>query len=418
MTKIIDTQAVRNSAAEKICFHGAKVHVWHKGVAIQKEAMEQIGQTSRLPFVNAMAVMPDAHYGMGASIGTVIHTVGAVIPSAVGVDIGCGVLAFKTDITADDLAGSEEDLRQYIMANIPTGRTENGGAMDIGKWGTNRDIPKVLSKTRSDTVNDYSLLMNDGFQNLVHPHVEEHLGTLGTGNHFIEVARDEDDFLWILVHSGSRGPGAKIASYWMRAAKEMCRRWFVPLEDWDLAYIPSFTPQFGHYWKHTHWAVNYAALNRRIMALLTFSALRNFSKMSGRVKLEIDTSHNFIEGYRAFGKKGFLTRKGASKSEKGQLSVMPGSMGTKSYIVEGLGNHLAMDSCSHGAGRIMSRNKARGTFSVEDHTRATEGVYCDKTQTTLDETPAAYKDIDAVLAAQSDLVEVKSTLRAFINIKG
>lgn len=398
---------------------GCNIFDWSGDVNIQPEAWEQIERTSRLPFVNVMAVMPDAHFGLGASIGTVIHTVGAAIPSAVGVDIGCGILAYQTDVHVTDIAGKEEALRAYIQETIPTGRTANGAAADEGKWGTKFKVPSVLMDERLDITGKYEAML-ENYPKLVHKYVHAHLGTLGSGNHFIEIAVSTKGMLWILVHSGSRGPGAKLAMHWMRRAKELCNQWFVQLEDPDLAYIPSSHPEFSDYWDHTKWAVEYAALNRRMMADLAFQALCKFSGTGPdtRVVQAIDTSHNFIESYTAFGKTGYLTRKGASKSAKGQLSVMPGSMGTKSYIVEGKGHVLSMNSCSHGAGRMMSRREARRQFSLEDHITATEGVFCKKTDDVIDETPMAYKDIDNVLAAQDDLVTVQYTLKAVINVKG
>lgn len=396
--------------------YAAHVYDWTGDVPVEDQARAQIARVSRLPFVTQMAVMPDCHYGMGATIGTIIKTEGAIIPAAVGVDIGCGILGYRTDISRGEILGKEDALRQYIQETIPNGRTANGAEGDVGKWGTKYKAPQIVLNAISDLLPEYEMLTDgrDCLSPLKHPFVKDHLGTLGTGNHFIEIAVDEADILWVLVHSGSRGPGAKFANHWMKVAKALSKQWHIPLEDPDLAYLPVGTDEFRNYWDHTMWALKYAARSRHIMATLAFEALQKFTALGGSVIQKVDTSHNYVEGKAGV----FTTRKGASKALVGELSVMPGSMGTRSYIVEGKSNPKSLFSCSHGAGRSMSRSQAKKSFTLDDHLKATDGVYCRKDEGVLDETPGAYKDIDMVLAQQDELVTVKHTLKALVNVKG
>lgn len=414
--------------------HAAPIFDWTGDIPVEDSARQQIAQVSYLPFVKKVAVMPDCHFGMGATIGTIIETEGALIPAAVGVDIGCGITAFPMmGVTRDYIVGKEEAIRQYIQMHIPNGRTDEGGGKDVGKWGTTYDMPdividsldgKVLSSSRS--FNGLHGAYNDLINSFVdagvsekavrHPHIRNHLGTLGTGNHFIEIVADQFDDLWVLVHSGSRGPGAKLANWAMKKAKEIAKAYHLNLPNPDLAYLVEGTPEFDLYRKSVEWATEYAKQNRWIMTMLTVDAVEKFTGLS--VPRDpanwTNTSHNWIEKTR----NGYLTRKGASKAVRGEYSVMPGSMGARSYLVEGKSNPSSLFSCSHGAGRAMSRTQALKTFTLDDHIKATEGVFCRKDEGVLDETRDAYKDIDQVLAQQSELVDVVHTFSAIINVKG
>lgn len=414
--------------------HAAPIFDWTGDIPVEDAARQQIAQVSYLPFVKKVAVMPDCHYGMGATIGTIIETEGALVPAAVGVDIGCGITAFPLlGLTRDDILGKEEAIRQYIQQRIPNGRTDNGGGKDVGKWGTTYDMPqivvehlygKVPSSSRSfgglhEAYGELiALFESEGFErkHVEHPYIRDHLGTLGTGNHFIEIVADELDNLWVLVHSGSRGPGAKLANWAMKKAKEIAKSYHLNLPNPDLAYLVEGTPEFHLYRSSVEWATEYAKANRWIMTMLTCDAIEHITRYSiPRDPANwTNTSHNWIEKTR----NGYLTRKGASKAVRGEYSVMPGSMGARSYLVEGKSNPQSLFSCSHGAGRAMSRTQALKTFTLDDHIKATEGLFCRKDEGVLDETTGAYKDIDQVLAQQSELVDVVHTFSAIINVKG
>ncbi len=409
--------------------YAAHIFDWTGDIPVEDQARQQIAQVSYLPFVKKVAVMPDCHFGMGATIGTIIETEGALIPAAVGVDIGCGITAFPLiGITRDVIAGKEEAIRQYIQQHIPNGRTDNGGGKDVGKWGTTYEMPDIVIDElgsfpeKPGLAFAYSCLLDDfeeaGYARkaVEHPFIREHLGTLGTGNHFIEIVCDELDDLWVLVHSGSRGPGAKLANWAMKKAKEVAKAYHLNLPNPDLAYLVEGTVEFDLYRRSVEWATEYAKQNRWIMTMLTCDAIEAITRYSIPRKMDhwTNTSHNWIEKTR----NGYLTRKGASKAVRGEYSVMPGSMGARSYLVEGKSNPQSLFSCSHGAGRAMSRTAALKTFTLDDHIKATEGIFCRKDEGVLDETRDAYKDIDAVLAQQSELVDVVRTFSAIINVKG
>lgn len=394
------------------------VKMWTKGVPVEDDAKAQLMRTARLPFIHKwVAAMPDVHVGMGATVGSVIPTNGAVIPAAVGVDLGCGMMAVQTSLRAEDLPETLDNIRGRVEHAVPHGRSDNGGANDVGGW---------RGKAPTSVQHSWSAL-SVGFTSLVsrHPKIAkcnnlDHLGTLGTGNHFIELCLDEQDRVWVMLHSGSRGVGNRIGSHFIRLAKEDMKRWFINLPDKDLSYFPEGTEHFSEYCKAVGWAQDYARLNREIMMAAVLDVLRKSPELPPFEQLDtaVNCHHNYIANERHYGERVWVTRKGAVRAGLGDLGIIPGSMGAKSYIVRGKGNRESFCSCSHGAGRKMSRTEARKTFTVEDHQRATEGISCRKDEGVLDETPAAYKDIDDVMAAQSDLVDVVHTLRQVMCVKG
>lgn len=391
---------------------GAPIKAWTDGVQVEDAALKQLHNASRLPFLyKHIAVMPDVHWGMGATVGSVIATQGAIIPAAVGVDIGCGMMAVKTNLSASDLPDNLLDVRSAIEKAVPHGRTDNGGANDRGAWGEPR------------FGNWYAPLMKICDK---HPKLEKpaqrsgrHIGTLGTGNHFIEVCLDESQSVWVMLHSGSRGIGNSIGSYFIEKAKEDMRRWFINLPDVDLAYLPQGSENFKDYVEAVHWAQGFALTNRETMMAASLAA---FSESLGRPvetgAVAVNCHHNYVSWESHFGKNVMVTRKGAVRAREGDLGIIPGSMGAKSFIVRGKGNADSFHSCSHGAGRAMSRGDARRRFTLEDHAKATEGVECRKDAEVIDETPAAYKSIDAVMAAQTDLVDIVHTLKQVVCVKG
>jgi tRNA-splicing ligase RtcB len=394
------------------------IKAWIDGVELEDAARQQLLNVASMPFVHKhIAVMPDVHWGMGATVGSVIPTVGAIIPAAVGVDIGCGMMAVKTSLKAKDLPDNLFAVRSSIEMAVPHGRSDNGGANDKGR---HTDIPtSVMSKFAS---------MSGGLAEIVtkHEKIERasegciaHLGTLGTGNHFIEICLDENQDVWIMLHSGSRGIGNKIGSYFIEKAKEDMRRWFINLPDVDLAYIPEGSELFADYMKALHWAQSFALANREIMMELVISAIvKSLGRPFETSLMAVNCHHNYVSKEHHFGKNVWLTRKGAVRARLGDLGIIPGSMGVQSYIVCGKGNEDSFCSCSHGAGRRMSRTAAAKKYTVEDHIQATMGVECRKDKDVIDETPMAYKSIDAVMAAQSDLVEIVHTLKQVVCIKG
>lgn len=390
------------------------IRMWTKGVPVEEQALDQLRNVASMPFVfKHVAVMPDVHWGMGATVGSVIATKGAIIPAAVGVDIGCGMMAVRTSLTASDLPDNLHAIRSAIEAAVPHGRSDNGGINDIGA----RREPVTLSRPMAERLDKIVSK---------HPKIGQaagraafHAGTLGTGNHFIEICLDEEQRVWVMLHSGSRGIGNRIGSHFIQLAKEDMRRWFINLPDADLAYIPDGSQLFGDYREAVEWAQQYARLNRELMMELTLIAL---SAELGRTfesgEQAVNCHHNYVAWERHFGENVMLTRKGAVSAKEGELGIIPGSMGAKSFIVRGKGNRESFCSCSHGAGRTMSRTEAKKRFSLEDHARATDGVECRKDEDVLDETPQAYKSIDAVMAAQASLVDIVFTLKQVVCVKG
>jgi tRNA-splicing ligase RtcB len=394
----------------------APIKAWTRGVPIEGAALTQLRNVASLPFIHShVAVMPDVHWGMGATVGSVIATRGAIIPAAVGVDIGCGMSASRTSIRAEHLPDSLADLRSDIEAAVPHGRTDNGGRNDVGAWQTE---PPAGAAARWAELEAGYLAVVDKHPKAAHPRGPGHLGTLGTGNHFIELCLDEDGWVWVMLHSGSRGVGNRFGSYFIERAKHEMRRWFINLPDQDLAYFPEGSEGFGDYFKAVSWAQRYARANREVMMGEVLAVLaRRFPDLA-TTQTAVNCHHNYVTRERHFGADVFVTRKGAVRAGDGELGIIPGSMGARSFIVRGKGNRDSFCTCSHGAGRAMSRNEARRRFTVEDHVAATRGVECRKDDSVIDETPMAYKDIDAVMAAQSDLVEIVHTLRQVVCVKG
>lgn len=394
------------------------IKMWTQGVQVEDAAMAQLNAVAGLPFVTPhVAVMPDVHAGKGSTVGSVIPMSGAVVPAVVGVDIGCGMCAVRTNLTSRDLPESLASLRSRIEASVPHGRTDDGGRNDRGRWGS---VPQAVSDAWS--------ALRSGWDSIVakHPKVHgrsgvtaEHLGTLGTGNHFIEVCLDESDRVWVMLHSGSRGVGNRIGSYFIEKAKEEMAKYFINLPDKDLSYLPEGSSLFNDYVESVGWAQDYAAVNRRLMLSAVVQAMSIELRPGFQLTDEaVNCHHNYISKEHHFGKNVWVARKGAVSAREGQLGIIPGSMGTRSYIVRGKGNKDSLCSCSHGAGRRMSRTEAQRVFTVEDHIAATAGIECRKDRDVVDETPMAYKDIDAVMEAQADLVEVVHTLKQVLCVKG
>lgn len=393
------------------------VKAWVRGVPVEDAAHQQLVNIANMPFIYKwVAAMPDVHLGKGATIGSVIPTDKAIIPAAVGVDIGCGMAAHRTSLTASDLPDSLSAMRSLIEDCVPHGRTDNGGPNDCGAWG---ELPGPHTDAWLGLVGGYDAIIKK------HPGIvrrgatETHLGTLGTGNHFIEVCLDQDDRVWVMLHSGSRGVGNRIGSYFITKAKELMEMFLTELPDKDLAFIPVEHPLFADYVEAVGWAQDFARINRELMMGATLQAIQHaLGRPFVTDEEAVECHHNYIARENHYGKNVWVTRKGAVRARKGDLGIIPGSMGARSYIVEGLGNPESFHSCSHGAGRAMSRTEARRRFTLEDHAKATEGVECRKDSAVIDETPMAYKSIDAVMEAQKDLVRIKSTLRQVLCVKG
>ena len=388
---------------------GKFVKAWKQGVPFDNNTIEQLIQTAKLPFVyKYVAAMPDAHLGNGSTIGTVLPSIDAICPAAVGVDIGCGMIAQKIK---DPFIGGDRGLwRPTIERVVPNGRTNGGGDGDRGAWhNVPKDIQAVWDK---EFVAEYEVICNEN-PGIKHARGPNHLGTLGTGNHFIELSVDEAGDIWIVLHSGSRGLGNKIGSYFSRLAVELCEQYYVKLPSKDLAFIPKGVPEFKRYTAAVKFAQNYAWWNRIIMLQRIMDAL-GFQPDGEPVHCH----HNYISWERHYGQNIMVTRKGAVRADTGMLGIIPGSMGARTYIVRGLGNRDSFCSCSHGAGRKMSRTQAKRELTLAGLELDTAGVDCDKTQGVLDEAPQAYKDIEAVMAAQTDLVEPIARLKQFLCVKG
>ncbi len=417
-----DRLRARAEAGETVyevdCPEGAApIKRWTRGVPVEDAALRQLSNVARLPFIHGwVAAMPDVHWGMGATVGSVIPTAGAIIPAAVGVDIGCGMMAVQTSLKATDLPDSLAHVRAEIERAVPHGRTSGGRRGDRGAW---HDIPTKVGK-KWDGLRDRFETICDKHPKVANSNHVNHLGTLGTGNHFVEVCLDESQQVWVMLHSGSRGVGNRIGSHFIALAKEDMRRWFINLPDENLAYFPEGTEHFLDYVEAVSWAQDFARQNRELMMEAALGALaqaHGIPAFEARLKA-VNCHHNYVAREHHFGKDVFVTRKGAVRAGEGEYGIIPGSMGARSYIVRGKGNPESFCSCSHGAGRAMSRSEAKRRFTVEDHKKATEGIECRKDEGVIDETPAAYKPIDAVMAAQADLVEVVHTLRQVICIKG
>src|SRR5262252_5686132 len=368
------------------------VKAWTRGVPVEEQAREQLRNVASLPFVfKHVAVMPDVHWGMGATVGSVIATKGAIVPAAVGVDIGCGMVAAKLPLVASQLPDNLAGVRSTIEVAVPHGRTDYGGANDRGAWG---DPPPAVREVMGDNAplrtQLHSIVEKHEKLRRASARAPNHLATLGTGNHFIEVCLDEADRVWVMLHSGSRGIGNAIGSYFIERAKQHMHRWFINLPDADLAYLPEGTNDFDDYVEAVGWAQDFAMANRQIMLRATVQALyRTLGHEAAEPEIEVvNCHHDYVVKENHFGQNVLVTRKGAVRAREGDLRIIPGSMGARSFIVRGKGNPESFHSCSHGAGRKMSRAAAKKTFTVEDHKRMTEGVECRKDKEVIDESPA------------------------------
>jgi tRNA-splicing ligase RtcB len=392
------------------------IKAWTRGVPFEPEAEAQLRKVASLPFIHQwVAVMPDVHAGIGATVGSVIASRRAVIPAAVGVDIGCGMMAVKTSLRADQLPDDLRPLRLAIEAAVPHGRTAQGGKNDRGAHG---HVPARVATAWAELQPGYERIVRDHESAQGAQRVNQ-LGTLGTGNHFIEICLDESNAVWVMLHSGSRGVGNRIGSYFIERAKAEMRRWMINLPDQDLAYLPQGSELFDDYLHAVEWAQQYAAKNRELMMHASLLALRSTGLPEFTAHLEaVNCHHNYVSFEHHYGENVIVTRKGAVRARLGELGIIPGSMGAKSFIVRGKGNAESFHSCSHGAGRAMSRTKAKKVFTLEDHAAATAGVECRKDADVIDETPGAYKAIDDVMAAQADLVDVVYTLKQIVCVKG
>jgi tRNA-splicing ligase RtcB len=375
---------------------------------VEQQAQQQILNTARMPFVfEHVAVMPDCHYGKGATVGTVLPTIGAIIPAAVGVDIGCGMIAVRTPLRRSDVPTTT--VRAGIERRIPMSAGRNNSALSITAAARVNQLEALASETsaRPDAFDRQWRLS---------------LGTLGGGNHFIELAEDTAGSVWLTLHSGSRGVGNKIGNHFIKVAQEFCRKEGVTLPDRDLAYLPEKHPAFADYMTHLHWAQQFALHNRNEMmdrVLMEVAHAVGGSGSPDRLEIQrINSHHNFTQQETHFGKTVWVTRKGAIQARRDMWAMIPGSMGTRSYIIVGKEHPLSFHSAPHGAGRRYSRTKARALFTMDDLSRAMQGIEYRRSKELLDEIPGAYKDIDQVMEYARDLVEVKYVLKQFVNVKG
>jgi tRNA-splicing ligase RtcB len=381
---------------------------------LEPEAQEQAARTSRLPFIDGhVALMPDAHFGMGSTVGSVIPTRGAVIPAAVGVDIGCGMIALNTLLTSKDLPEDLSSLMPLFEDRIPAGLGK--GRIKDGYRDNMIDMGKKLTLSSSFIFMDQKLRATSRAQ----------MGSLGSGNHFVEVCLDEEDTVWIVLHSGSRGVGNKLAGQHIKVAKGLMKEYFITLEDPDLAYLVAGTPEFEAYIADMLWSQDYALANREAMmdeAVKSLFEVVGLDMTWPEKKMErINCHHNFTQQENIGGGRNvWLTRKGAISARHNERGVIPGSMGTSSYITAGLGNPASYFSCSHGAGRVMSRSRAHRELTLESLDAAMEGKVWNRNKgaALIDESPAAYKDIDQVMEDQKDLVTIVHTLHQIVNYKG
>ncbi len=398
---------------------GKPVKMWTQGVPVEPEAKQQLEKLAQLPFVfHHVAVMPDVHVGKGSTIGSVIPTLGAVIPAAVGVDIGCGMMAAKTTLRAADLPDNLHGLRSAIEQAVPHGmspKTRSHKGRDVGSW---NNPPPPVDAGWARLKGEFDAICRK-YPKLRGTNSYKHLGTLGSGNHFVEVCLDEEGFVWVMLHSGSRGVGNAIGTHFIELARQDMRRHQVKLPDQDLAYLEEGTEHYDDYVEAVGWAQKFARINREVMMHNVIRAMREVIPLAFETHVEaVNCHHNYVQKEKHFGKDVFVTRKGAVSAREGELGIIPGSMGAKSFIVRGKGNPESFNSCSHGAGRVMSRTEAKRRFTKADVERATQGVESRKDEGVIDEIPMAYKDIDAVMHAQRDLVEVVHTLKQIVCVKG
>ena len=393
----------------------AVIKAWTRGVPVEEAAKQQLRNIAGLPFVyRHVAAMPDVHFGRGATVGSVIATRGAIIPAAVGVDIGCGMMAVRTSLTAERLPDNLASVRDAIERAVP-----HGGVGLKGGW--KDGVPnRVGNRFYQSGLAEGLTALEDKHPAIRGANSVVHLGTLGGGNHFIEICLDEADRVWVMLHSGSRGVGNRIGTFFIQEARKHLEKQVLghALPDKDLAYFTEGDDLFEDYMAAVLWAQEFAAVNREVMMERILDALRKQLPRFKTEKLAVNCHHNYVAREQHFGEQVWVTRKGAVRAGEGELGIIPGSMGARSFIVRGRGAADSFHSCSHGAGRKMSRGEAKRTFTLKDHRQATEGVECRKDEGVIDETPGAYKDIDAVMAAQADLVDVVHTLKQVVCVKG
>lgn len=389
------------------------IRMWADPNTVEAQAMQQLRNVSSLPWIKGLAVMPDVHFGKGATVGSVIAMENAICPAAVGVDIGCGMSAVRTSLVADELPDDLSGLRSRIESMIPVGRNMHDSEVNVRRLHGFKTMDfDDLWSTFGQTAETF----HSGTDR-----VGRQLGTLGGGNHFIEFCIDEGGVVWLMLHSGSRNIGKELAEYHIGIAQALTHN--QGIVDRDLAVFMSGTPQMDAYRRDLYWAQSYAKVNRAIMMRLFQDVVRQeFDTEFGARKVafdeEISCHHNYVSEERYDDLDLLVTRKGAIRAGSGDLGIIPGSMGTGSYIVRGLGNEKAFNSASHGAGRKMSRGAAKRTFTVEDFAEQTAGVECRKDAGVVDEIPGAYKDITQVMDQQSDLVEVIAKLKQLVCVKG
>ncbi len=387
---------------KKIVDARVPVKIWSDDV--EPDALKQLKNIAALPFVfKHVAAMPDVHLGKGATVGSVIATEGAVVPAAVGVDIGCGMCAVKLEgVKSSRLDGKLSELRSNIERSVPVGFNENrdpdGRAREWKRWADFDGLHKKVQDLKGKALRQ--------------------LGSLGGGNHFIEVCLDSEDNVWVMLHSGSRNIGKSLAERHIDSAKGLMKKMFVSLPDPDLAYFAQGTPEYDAYLRDLLWAQDYALMNREIMMARVLDQVGRSLGVEPKAELSVNCHHNFAVPETHFGREVMVTRKGAVRARKGDMGIIPGSMGTKSYIVRGKGEPESFESCSHGAGRTMSRNEARRRFGVGDLKRMTQGVECRKDEGVVDEIPAAYKPIETVMSNQKDLVEIVAEIKQVLCVKG
>lgn len=375
---------------------------------LEDNTKQQAITTSTMPFVTPhLALMPDAHLGKGATVGSVIPTKGAIMPAAVGVDIGCGMIAVKTQFTKDDLAGLDKAvLRHSIERSIP-----------LSAGHSNRELTATAAK-RADELTELAGDRIDFYNSLTRTNWTLQLGTLGSGNHFIEVTLDETDTVWLFLHSGSRGIGNTIAMHHIKVSQDLMKKYFIELPDLDLAYLVENTPEFDLYIRDLNWAQHFALLNREEMMDRIINDFEHWISSKVDEQERINCHHNFTQRENHMGQNVWLSRKGAIQADTGRPGLIPGSMGTASYVVEGKGYAPSFNSSPHGAGRVYGRNDAKKRFTLSDMDKQMQGIEYNRSEAFLDEIPSAYKNIDIVMEDAKDLVEIKHTLHQIINVKG
>lgn len=391
----------------------APIKIWSPINEVESGALDQLRNTASLPFIfKHVAVMPDVHFGIGATVGSVVATKGAIVPACVGVDIGCGMMAALMPFKANRLPDNLQGLFDAISKAVPVGQGMHNSASCDGMWDNVHEVSAYMKGYLALP----EKIKDDGER------VGKQIGTLGGGNHFIEVCLDLDLNVWVMLHSGSRGIGNKIGNYYIDRAKEIMYVNEIKLMDPNLAYLSDGTELFDDYWRDLQWAQGYAMKNREVMMKLVLRSIAEVIFGDARTvvtpELMVNCHHNYAEREDHYGENVIVTRKGAVRARVGDMGIIPGSMGTRSYIVEGLGNSESFCSCSHGAGRVMSRGKAKKAFTVDDVAKQTAGVMCRKDEGIIDELPGAYKSIDQVMENQKDLVKIVATLKQVLCIKG